>query len=246
METVRVRRQSSAPSPKPRYRGPEDVRTIELQDLLERIGRPRIEERQMDLLNDARIYYAGNLEILSNPAVSIVGTRNVTQDGASRANKLAKQLVKAGVSVVSGLAKGVDAVALNGALGAGGRVAAVIGTPINKAYPAENSDLHRAIYEDHLLLTPFAVGEATFKSNFPKRNRVMAAITDATVIVEASDTSGTLHQAKECGRLNRWLFIMKSVVDDKSLHWPSRFLGDSNVRILTDTADLLEAIRGRP
>jgi DNA processing protein len=222
------------------------VHVIGLQELLEEMGRPRIEEKQLDLLNDARIHYAGDLDVLKKKSVSIVGTRNVTHAGASRANKLAKQLVAADVTVVSGLAKGVDRVALSGAIDVGGRTAAVIGTPIDKAYPAENAELHTLIYQKHLLLTPFAIGEATYRSNFPKRNRVMAAITDATVIVEASDTSGTLHQAKECGRLNRWLFIMKSVVDDSSLHWPKRFLGDANVRVLSDTAELLEALNGPP
>ncbi len=72
----------------------------------------------------------------------------------------------------------------------------------------------------------------------------MAAITDATVIIEASDTSGTLHQAAECLALGKWLFIAKSVLDDKSLFWPSRFLGKPRVGVLAETGDILSAIAG--
>ena len=75
-----------------------------------------------------------------------------------------------------------------------------------------------------MLLSPFAEGEAVYKSNFPARNRVMAALSDATVIIEASDTSGTLHQAAECTRLKRWLFISQAIIDDPDIKWPAKFL----------------------
>jgi predicted Rossmann fold nucleotide-binding protein DprA/Smf involved in DNA uptake len=96
-----------------------------------------------------------------------------------------------------------------------------------------------------LLLSPFKEGERVFKSNFPARNRVMAAISDATVIIEASDTSGTLHQAAECVRLGRWLFISKSVVEDPTLTWPQKFLGQPKVRVLASAIDVIDAI-GKP
>jgi DNA processing protein len=144
---------------------------------------------------------------------------------------------------VSGLAKGVDTAALTAAIEAGGRTIAVIGTPLSKAYPAENARLQEEIYSTQLLLTPFREGETVYKSNFPKRNRVMAAISDATVIIEASDTSGTLHQAAECQRLGRWLFIAKSVVDDDSLTWPKRFIGQQRVVILEKTDDVVRRIK---
>jgi DNA processing protein len=132
---------------------------------------------------------------------------------------------------------------LTGAIEAGGRVVAVIGTPLDKAYPAENAELQKAIYRDHLLVSPFPSGEQVFPSNFPKRNRVMAALSDATVIVEASDTSGTLHQAAECQRLGRWLFIMRSVAEDRKLKWPVKFIGKPKVAVLASTADILDVVR---
>jgi DNA processing protein len=119
---------------------------------------------------------------------------------------------------------------------------AVIGTPLSKAYPIENAALQETIYREHLLISPFAEGQAIFKSNFPARNRVMAAISDATVIIEASDTSGTLHQAAECTRLKRWLFIPQPVVEDPSIKWPAKFLSYERAVTLTHVSDILERI----
>ncbi|MFC7664417.1 DNA-processing protein DprA [Methylorubrum suomiense] len=180
--------------------------------------------------------------VTQEKAVSIVGTRDVSEDGARRAARLARELVGAGVIVMSGLAKGVDTAALSSARSAGGSLAAVIGTPLQKAYPIENSELQTEIADKHLLLSPFAEGEAVFKGNFPKRNRVMALLSDATVIVEASDTSGTLHQAAECIRQGRWLFILKSVVEDPGISWPQRFLKENRTVVVENMDDILSRI----
>ncbi len=144
--------------------------------------------------------------------------------------------------VVSGLAVGIDTAALRGALDVRGAVAAVIGTPLDKAYPAENKRLQELIYREHLLISPFAHGTRVFQSNFPERNRLMAALTDATVIIEASDTSGSLHQAKECELIGKWLFIARSVVDDPNLTWPKAFLRYRRARVLTRSQDVLDAL----
>lgn len=244
---VAVKRNSSIQA-RARYRPPEVVHTISLPVLLTEIGRPPLKTQQLDLLrsqggSDAKLYFAGNIGLLSYPAVSIVGTRDVSESGWRRACRLAKELAQAGIVVVSGLARGVDTAAMTCAIEAGGNTVGVIGTPLNKAYPSENAGLQEAVAREHLLLSPFRAGEAVFKGNFPKRNRVMAAITDATVIIEASDTSGTLHQAAECCRLGRWLFIAKSVVDDSRLTWPSGFINEPNVAVLSSTQDILDVVR---
>jgi DNA processing protein len=192
--------------------------------------------------SSVKIFYSGHLDLLDAPAVSIVGTREVSESGWKRAYQLARSLSAAGVTVVSGLAKGVDTAALSSTIENGGHAVAVIGTPLDKAYPAENTELQQLIYAQHLLISPFRNGEPVFKSNFPVRNRVMAAISDATVIIEASDTSGTLHQASECVALKRWLFIAQSVLDDPSLTWPSRFLGYERTVPLRSADDILTRI----
>jgi DNA processing protein len=232
----------------PRYSPPRETAAIGLADALLRYGRGALDERQLDMLRQgpakrAIIHYAGDIGLLECPAVSIVGTREVSTLGSERARRLARELAQAGVLIVSGLARGVDTEALTSAITSGGNVAAVIGTPLSKAYPIENAKLQEEIYQRHLLISPFPDGSAVFKGNFPARNRVMAALSDATVIVEASDTSGTLHQAAECQRLGRWLFIMKEVVEDKTLQWPARFVGKPFVEILSNTAEILDRIQ---
>jgi DNA protecting protein DprA len=230
------------------YRPPLATKTDTLQSLLKRFSRSAGAGNQMDLLRssgekDVFIHYAGAIDLLTKPTVSIVGTREISEEGRLRASRLSRELAEAGVLVMSGLAKGVDYVAHSSAIAAGGATAAVIGTPLSKAYPAENKRLQEDIYTNHLLLSPFSDGQPVFKGNFPKRNRVMALLSDATVIVEASDTSGTLHQAAECQRNGRWLFIMKSVVDDPRYSWPRKFLGHPRTQVLSSTEDILQVIR---
>jgi len=188
----------------------------------------------------------GDISLLHRKCVAVVGTREVTPEGSARSRRLARELAAAGVIVMSGLAKGVDTEALNAAVEAGGRVVAVIGTPVDRAYPAENKRLQERIYREHLLISQFAPGERVFPTNFPERNKLMAALSDATAIIEAGDTSGTLHQAAECGRLGRWLFIAKSVVDNPLLQWPKRFVGQPKVASLSSTEDILKAIGAKP
>ena len=231
----------------PKYEAPpaHQVRVMTAAELLHGMRPVSAEAQQLDLVNVAMqtpLWTAGDISLLQRKAVAIVGTRKVSADGAARARRLAKEISGADVTVVSGLAKGVDTEALSAAIEAGGRVAAVIGTPIDAAYPAENKRLQETIYRHHLLISQFVPGRRVFPSNFPERNRMMATLTDASVIIEASDTSGTLHQAAECVRLGRWLFIAKSVAEDPALSWPARFLKEERVRVLTKTEDLLAVL----
>ncbi|WP_234844631.1 DNA-processing protein DprA [Sinorhizobium meliloti] len=230
------------------YIPPQRMNTDTLQNLLNRFGRGAGNDRQLDLLRsygakDVFVHYSGDIRFLASKVVSIVGTREISEEGIKRANRLSRELASFGVVVMSGLAKGVDSVAHSAAIGVGGKTAAVIGTPLDRAYPAENADLQTEIYTHHLLLSPFGLGEEVYRSNFPARNRVMALLSDATVIVEASDTSGTLHQAAECQRSGRWLFIMKSVAEDSRLSWPKKFLNHEKTRVLGASEDILEALR---
>jgi DNA processing protein len=175
------------------------------------------------VLRFPELYLAGDRSLLELPAVAIVGSRKASAEGRKRASQLATALVRRGIVVMSGLAEGIDEAAHRAAIAAGGRTIAVIGTPLNSAYPAKHAELQQIIYTHHLLISPFPAGTRTFPSHFPERNRVMARLSRATVIVEASDTSGALHQAVECEAAGRSLFIAKSVVDNPSLAWPKRF-----------------------
>jgi len=249
LEMRSARRQTVTRS-RARYKPPETAGQIELSELLRQSGRAELETRQLDMLrrgetttgNDIIIYYAGDLTVLARPAVAIVGTREASPVGLQRADWLSRKLSEANVCIVSGLAKGIDRAAHDGSIAVGGKTVAVIGTPLNKAYPADNAELQELIYRQHLLVSPFAPGEVVYKSNFPARNRVMAAVSDATVIVEASDTSGTLHQAAECTRLKRWLFISKAIVDDPAITWPAKFLKYEKAVVLNRVSEILDRL----
>lgn len=188
------------------------------------------------------VYYAGNLALLHRPCVAIVGTRKVSEAGEARARRLARELALEGIVVVSGLALGVDTAAHTACIEAGGSTIAVIGTPMDSATPTSNQALQELIYKQHLLLSPFPIGSRVHKGNFPQRNQVMAAISDATVVIEASDTSGTLHQSKEAVGLGRWLFIARSCAEDPSLTWPKSFLKGTTAKVLHNTADVVERV----
>lgn len=195
------------------------------------------------LLRFPRLYAAGDVSLLDRPGVSVVGSRGASEEGRRRAWQLARELVRAEIVVVSGLASGIDTAAHSAALAYGGRTIAVIGTPIDKAYPRENADLQEQIYRQHLLISPFPAGTRTFRSHFPARNRVMARLSRATVIIEAGDTSGALHQAAASMAMRRPLFIAASVVESPRLTWPARFVGKPGVYVLRSAAQVIEAAR---
>jgi len=173
----------------------------------------------------AQFYLQGDLELLKRgPRISVVGSRKASPEGLNRATVLARLLAQRNMIVVSGLAAGIDTAAHRAAIDAGGRTIAVIGTPLDEAYPPENAALQAQIAEKHLLVSQFASGTKTKPQHFPMRNRTMALLTDATVIVEAGESSGTLHQGWEALRLGRLLFLMESVANDQRLSWPKEMI----------------------
>lgn len=194
------------------------------------------------LLKVPLLYTAGDLALLDLPSVAIVGSRGASPEGQRRAAQLARDLVRDGAVVMSGLAAGIDAAAHRSAIEHGGRTIAVIGTPIDKAYPKENVSLQEAIYQRHLLISPFPLGMRTFPSHFPERNRVMARLARATVVIEAGDTSGTLHQVAASIEVEHPVFISRSVVGDPKLTWPKRFIGHPLVHILESSTNVLDAV----
>jgi DNA processing protein len=173
-----------------------------------------------------RLFVAGDVALLRNgPRVSIVGSRKASAEGLKRTRSLAKALVTRGIVVVSGLAEGIDTTAHETTLEERGHTIAVIGTPLDQAYPAKNRALQERLTREQLVVSQFAPGHAVQPKNFPIRNRTMALLTDATVIVEAGEKSGTLHQGWEALRLGRLLFLMESVANDSKLSWPAKMLG---------------------
>lgn len=193
----------------------------------------------------ARLYFAGDLSLLRHgPRISIVGSRAASEEGLKRAGFLARTLVAHNMIVVSGLAAGIDTAAHRATIEAGGRTVAVLGTPLTDVYPRENADLQALIMGEHLAISQFPTGYKTQPKSFPQRNRTMALLTDATVIVEAGEKSGTLHQGWEALRLGRALFLMESVVADPKLTWP-RTMIEYGAQVLT-RSDLEETLLDLP
>jgi len=190
------------------------------------------------------LYYRGDLRLLQkSPRVAIVGSRVPSADGLRRAAKLGRALVSQGAVIVSGLAEGIDTAAHLAAIESGGRTIAVLGTPLDKPYPASNRDLFERIAADNLVVSQFGSGASVQPRNFPIRNRTMALIAHATIIVEAGEKSGTLHQAWEALRLGRPLFLLDSITKRADLHWPSE-VRKYGAQVLSDTtfADLVEQL----
>src|ERR1039458_9769321 len=223
-----------------RYR--EAVRDVMAKANVERFGvRVLGAGEYPDKLRDADypiavLYYRGWWDLINSSSVAVVGTRTPSDDGMKRTRTLVKELVKDGLTIVSGLARGIDRVAHETAIEEGGRTIAVLGTPISHAYPVENRELQEKIAQEFLLISQVPIkrwqsqGPKQNRIFFPERNITMSALTEATIIVEASETSGTLIQARHALKQKRKLFILNNCFD-KGLEWPHRFAADGAIRV---------------
>ncbi len=193
-------------------------------------------------LSDARhplkiFYYQGDWGLTYLPSVAVVGTREPTEMAIRRTEYLVKRLVEDKFVIVSGLAKGIDTAAHKAAISSGGFTIAVIGTPLNHCYPPENQALQEIIANEHLLISqvPFVrYAKQDYRQNrffFPERNKTMSALTDATIIVEAGETSGTLIQAQAALDQGRKLFILENNFVNPNLTWPTKLQKKGAIRI---------------
>lgn len=187
------------------------------------------------------IFAAGDVSILHLPVVSIVGSRKTSEEGLKRTSFLTKKLTERGIAILSGLAEGIDAMAHSTAIRIGGKTIGVLGTPLDQFYPKSNQPLQEKMMSSHLVLSQFPSGRVITKKNFPMRNRLMALLSGATVIVEANEKSGSLHQAWEALRLNRPLYFLKSNLDRSDLTWPSELLSYGAKILTEDSIDELSA-----
>ncbi len=193
-------------------------------------------------LRDARhpvelLYFQGAWELTETRCVAVVGSRQASPMGSRRAHQLARDLVARDFTVVSGLAAGIDTAALTSAIEHNGRMIAVIGTPIGTYYPKPNRDLQDHIAKEGLLISQVPVLRYARQAPpqnrlfFPERNVTMSALTEGTIIVEASDTSGTLTQARAALHQGRKLFILDSCFERSDISWPARFEAEGAVRV---------------
>lgn len=186
------------------------------------------------------LYASGDISLLSTPIVSIIGSRNCSENGKKRAKKLAKELTENSVTIMSGLAKGIDESAHQSAIQHNGKTIAVIGTSLYSVYPKEHQKLQEQIYKDHILISPFSEKEKLGQYAFPLRNKVMAQLSHITVIIEAEEKSGTIHQARECLKLRKPLFFARSLAE-RRISWIEEMLVNS--RILDSSNQILNLLK---
>ena len=173
--------------------------------------------------------------------VSVVGSREVSAQGIKMAAAVAGALADMGVTVISGLAKGVDTTAHRAAIDAGGRPVGLIATGIDRAYPAENRDLHRQVAEHGLLLSQFWPDAPPQKHNFLMRNATMSGYGVATVVIEAGEHSGARAQARMAFEHGRPVILTDMVVN--RTEWARALIGRPGVFVASGTEDVVEVVR---
>jgi len=196
-------------------------------------------QRLRDARNPVEIfYYRGNWDLIESPkTIAVVGSRNASPEGIKRTQKLTKLLVKEGYTIVSGLARGIDTTAHTTAINENGNTVAVIGTPITEVYPKENKYLQEIIANEFLLISQVPMikyENQDYRKNrifFPERNALMSALTKATVIVEAGETSGSLIQAREALYQGRKLFILDNCFRNPNISWPKKYEEKGAIRV---------------
>lgn len=160
------------------------------------------------------LFAEGDLDALRLPQIAIVGSRNPTPTGTQVAERFARALAGAGVCITSGLATGIDAAAHSGALKADGMTIAVCGRGLADVYPARNRELAARIAASGLLLSEYTPDTAPARSHFPARNRIIAALTLGTLVVEAAPGSGSLITAKQAANFSREVFAIPGSIDN--------------------------------
>lgn len=172
------------------------------------------------------LHAAGDPAVLARPCVAIVGTRNPTDYGVHTARELASAFARAGACVVSGMAFGIDAAAHAAALEAGGATAAVLGAGIDRPYPASHRRLYAAIADHGVVVSEFGPGHPHFQGCHPRRNRVIAALSRLTIVVEAGDRSGALITASYALSFSRDVAAVPGRIDSPASIGANRLLRD--------------------
>lgn len=187
------------------------------------------------------IYVRGRLELLNRQSLAIVGSRNATPRGCQTAESFAQTLARSGLTIVSGLALGIDAAAHRGALGAPAGTIAIIGTGADRIYPARNRDLALEIAESGAIISEFPLGTPAIAANFPRRNRLISGLACGVLVVEAAPMSGSLITARQAGEQGREVFAIPG-----SIHSPlsrgCHQLIKQGAKLVETATDILEEL----
>lgn len=186
------------------------------------------------------LYYIGNPEILKGKCISIVGSRKTTQYGRSTACSFGRKLGQRDVTVVSGMALGIDTCAHEGALQEDGRTAAVLACGLDICYPVQNHELKKKIEENGVLLSEYPPGTRAQRFSFPQRNRIISGLSPLTVVIQAGNRSGALITAELAADQGREVAVVPGNIDSEYNLGSNKLLREG-VIVLTGIQDLMEA-----
>lgn len=189
------------------------------------------------------LFMEGVIEDRDERAIAIVGSRSASREALAAAAALAQAAVKAEITVVSGLARGVDAAAHRAALGAGGRTIAVLGTGIDRVYPAEHASLAAEIAVHGAVISQFRPGSPPAKSTFPMRNAVVSGLSLASVLVEGTERSGTRSEADHAVRQGRLALLWEPILGAEV--WAQRFVITPCVGWINSAEDIAAVVDSR-
>ena len=189
------------------------------------------------------IFYRGSIQPLHRPCIAIVGARSVTEYGLQTTQKIAGELARLGFTIVSGLALGVDARAHAACLEVKGRTAAVLGSGVDRIYPADHRGLAQTITaEGGVLLSEFPPGTPPTGFHFPIRNRIISGLSHAVIVVEAAEKSGSLITARHCLDQGRELFAVPGPIHYKTAHGTNKLIYSGEARLFLSVASVLEEL----
>ena len=194
----------------------------------------------------ALLWMRGTLTPADDRAIAVVGTRRCTDYGKRQAHRLAQDLVRAGFTVVSGLAYGIDAAAHQGALHAGGRTLAVLGSGVNRIYPSKHKGLARSVIEQGALLSEYPLDTPPDASNFPERNRIVSGMTLGTLVVESHHKGGALITARLAVEQNREVFAVPGDVGRHAAVGTNQLIQRGHAKLVLDVEDILDELGMEP
>jgi DNA processing protein len=187
------------------------------------------------------LYVRGNPEALNLPSISIVGTRRPTLYGTQMAERLGRELAARGLVLVSGMARGIDAIGHQGAMAANGRAVGVLGTGVDVCYPKENRKLYEKVLERGAIVSEFPLGTHPAPENFPIRNRIVAGVPLGVVVVEGAQYSGSLITARLAMEFGREVFGVPGNVTQPVSFAPNQLI-KQGAKLITNGADVIEEL----
>ena len=203
---------------------------------------PRYPKTLREIFDPPILLYAiGRAELLDDACVAVVGTRRPTPYGRAVAERLTRELVEKGVTHVSGMARGIDAFSHRGALAGGGATVAVLGTGVDTPYPRENGKLYEEICSAGVVISQFPMGATAFPQNFPVRNRIIAGMSLATLVVEGAQYSGSLITARLALEQGREVMATPGPITSKPSWGPNLLIKDG-AKLVQEAADAIEEL----